>query len=215
MTYYEIFKEALNILYLLCAPAVAIFAYKALSQIKVTRAIAQTQAKRESFRISSEQCVFWADTVVPQMEKVERLNKQGKLKDLMKVQVTEEQKSFHIDAKDGPNWHKEYLANQMPIVGLMNNLESFSIFLTNGIADEKVAFRPIAPSFCETTKRLLPIILLQNSNLKIFSNTLILYMIWRDRLKMEKLKEQEEKMKEEIKKTEIRDIKPIGTDNNA
>ncbi len=57
----ELFKEILNILYLLSGPFIAIFTYYALQQIKVAKESININSTRDSLKLTAEQVKYYSN----------------------------------------------------------------------------------------------------------------------------------------------------------
>ena len=93
---------------------------------------------------------------------------------------------------------------------IANNCELFSLYFTSGIANSKIAFRPCAPNFCKIVDSLIPLIIHNNRQEKLFVNTLSLYISWKKELQNETIEEQITKLKYKQGNIKIdQSIKPI------
>lgn len=194
----------------ICTPILAFLAWRGLNQIKVTRGIAKMQATRESFRIATERCDHYASAIVPLMDAFYENKKKDKYTALFEAKVTEEEEgSIKVESKQLGDIQKEIHNDGGDAIKLLNALEGFSMYFTCGIADEKIAYRSIAPSYCQVVRRLCPYLVPINKIEKVFGHTLKLYTTWRDRMVQE---ESAEKIRELAKKAsyEIKGIKTIN-----
>ncbi len=99
----------------------------------------------------------------------------------------------------------------LPILKVLNSLESFSLYFVSGVADEKIGFLTIGPTFCNTVKRYLPhlIDLTENDN---FSSIIQLFTIWNARIENNKLEKEKERIENELNKSKPKSINTIGTE---
>jgi hypothetical protein len=99
-------------------------------------------------------------------------------------------------------------------------LEAFAIYFIGGLADEKIAFRPISSVYCLIMEKLMFYILEESKKNKNFFHAIQLYILWKNRLEGEKLKDdalnaqnEAEKIKKKLGETIDGSFKiePIGT----
>ena len=209
--YFKAIRDTLEVINFMATPALVWLAYKGLKQIKVTRDIAKMEAKREAFRQATEQAERFAGEVFKLDEEVQNLIAQKKLVDLVKVKITEDEKSISINWDGAPKWLDEINKSGHTVYDLANKLEGFSMWFTCGIADESIAFRPCGVSFCKIVRRILPLLVFSNRNDKIFTHTLRLYTFWRNKITLENNLAKQQELEKERKSLKVENIKPIGT----
>jgi hypothetical protein len=235
-------KSLIENMYLMSGPILVFLGFIVFRQIKLTKAQiilakkhleeSQKQAiiksSRESISIAADQVKEYINEIIPLKNKLYDL----KIKNSA-IKFTGEIKNFTHDEIE--YWDKkfsDYFLNKrtdeliLLELEIVNRLESFAIYFTNGLADEKVAFSSIGKNFCNIAS-LYPVITLvrgsQNPN-KYFENLVELYKCWKPRLEDYKIdlekKNISKNMKENIerlenlegKRTKGNSMKPIGTE---
>lgn len=85
-------------------------------------------------------------------------------------------------------WHQKMPADQQSdCIHLLNRLEGWSMYFTNGVADHEIAYGPCAPLFCSMIVRYYPILLLCRAGQSSgkFPNAVQLFQSWRAKLEDE------------------------------
>ncbi|MBF0378261.1 MAG: hypothetical protein HQK72_12375 [Desulfamplus sp.] len=222
----ELRKYAEILYFLTGGPIVVIILLYGLKQIKVgmrqvraTEEIAKKQNMRHSLKETIEQCNFFKDKILyPFMGLTNPENNNGKpkIKPLIahaKIIVeikSENEIEIKFDNNIQNDLNEELKKYGKEMMETANNCELFALYFTSGVAISKVAFRPCAPNFCKIVDCLIPLIIEQNKNEKLFVNTLSLYIEWKKQLQNEIIEEQMSKLKYQQGSIKIEDkLKPI------
>jgi len=96
------------------------------------------------------------------------------------------------------------------LVDVLNALEDFSTFFVSGVADEKMAYHTMSKTYCNTVKKVAPI-LMKITNDSKENNILVLFKIWHTRIEREKAIREREAIDKKIKNNDETTIKPLGT----
>jgi hypothetical protein len=100
-------------------------------------------------------------------------------------------------------------------VSILNKFEFFSAALISGLADEELAFKPLAKLFCDFLEGILYIPLCyarkDDKLASSYSYTVKLYQIWKPRLEKEQLEKSMSKLDEQISKITDERIQSIGS----
>lgn len=235
MGIYQETKCAAELISFLSAPVVAFFAWKMLGQLKIgsnqvkaavdqiltAKNISQIQSKRESIKIAAEQSVFYAEKIIPEMEKILKLKNEKKFPILSNAEVVEDWPNIQCKTDNLPGLIKEVESNTL-ILKTLNQLEGLAMFFVCGVADTNAAYRPLCSTFCGYIRLFIPYIVIANDQFRMYSNILALYGIWASRDKAERAakeiaKQESEisKQKEHLSKIKVPDIKPYGTQGNC
>ncbi|QNH03052.1 DUF4760 domain-containing protein [Pseudomonas sediminis] len=206
----EEIKEVLNIFYLLSGPALVFIAYKALAQIKVTKEIAKTNARRESLILTAKECRYYAQNIIPLCnafnETLERVDAKFFTESKTKIENNNIKVQYHFD-KDSSELFPGELDDI--VTSLINSLSDFSNFFTSGVADEKVAYENLGYTFCNTVKKLAPL-LVKIAEQHNEDNILKLFMIWHNRREMELAIKEKNALEEKINKSKSVSIDVLG-----
>lgn len=185
-------RPILESLYFLSAVALAIFAYRALAQLKLTREIANRNTQREAFKLAAEECRYFGEHIVAlgnkAWEECKELkitcfeNRQFKVRD---GEIVEH--NFDRDLLLHDLVRKETNGHPPHLLTFLNSLEGFSIFFVKGIAEDSVGYQETASTFCSWVKTYMSAIWLQRSVGVRYESTVKLYGIWSNRLEAEAL----------------------------
>jgi hypothetical protein len=218
MTYYQVFREAIEVVYYLAAPVIALFAWRALKQIqigaeqvKATRDIAKVCAQREALRISAEQTIEFAEKFVPLWEEFFRLRHQGKYPILSAAKVEESWPNIQCHFHDLPGMLKEVFSNDALVVRAVNRMEGFAMYFACGVADGDKAYRPAASMFCEAARAFLPYMIHANERENQFTYTLNLYGTWAIRRFTEDTNKEIAQKSDLVSKIKVPEVRPFGT----
>ncbi|MEO4049454.1 hypothetical protein AAFN46_20540 [Pseudomonas sp. CAU 1711] len=203
-------KEVLEIFYLLSGPALVFIAYRALEQIKVSKEISRTNAKRESLILTAKECRNYAQNVIPFCnsfnEKVEKYD--AKFFTKSKVTVSDDRiEVSYYKGNDDQALFPEELGED--IMNLINALSSFSNFFISGVADERIAYKSLGNTYCGIVKKLVPI-LVRIAEEHNEDNILKLFMIWHNRKEIENAQKEKEALERKINKQKEISISVIG-----
>lgn len=210
-------KDIIEIIYFISGPVIAYFAYRALGQInEAKKQVNETKesrvisSKRDSYKIAADKCEYFMTTIIPLMNNLDRAIKENGIIffDNSNVEMT----NYGIKVK--PNFKDEDEINKvfaLPTLELFNPLESFSLFFTSGVAEEKVAFLTVGRTYCRSVKEYLPLIVMLSED-KYFINIIHLYMTWNSQIEKEKLENEKKRIDEELLKNKSISIKSIGSE---
>ena len=218
----EITKNILEIIYFLSGPLIAVFAFMALNQIKISKQqlqndnkILNINSKRESIKLATEQCNIFMKEIIPNINMLDNIIEELKIDFYKKAQVTIEQGKISISPETQNDYFKikyskEYI---QCILEVLNSIEVFSIYFSSRIADENIAYLSVGETYCGTVKKLLPDIILVGKG-NHFKNILPLFMLWHFRLKKEKLENEKKKLEKELTTIKTQRVNPIGVDTD-
>ncbi len=208
-----------NILYLLAAIAVAIFAYLGLEQLKiskentdVTRKNAQLSAKREAYSAAADQCRYYGDCIVPLINKLDEKVNENDVKLFDDCKIIFDNDDLSVEFPDNMEEESNKMDYYFSEYGeLINALSTFSLYFTSGVAEEKVAFYDLGRSYCLTIEKICPLIVILSQKSHEYQNIYDLYIIWKNRLEIMELQEKQDDIESKIKSIPNRSISTIGT----
>ena len=213
----DVAKDILEIIYFLSGPALVIVAFMALAQIKVAKSHVEEQkraatigAKRDSLKVAAEQIKDYSTNIIPMINELDKKISKGGVK------FFDNSETFISD--DGirvkPSTDTEDIKSVMPILEVftktMNAVEGFATFFVSGVADEKIAYRSLSTTFCDTLKKNMPLIVMLSSDANSYSATLTLFSIWSNRLDAEDLEKQRVELEDKLKNKQEKTIKIVG-----
>lgn len=213
MSNFEIFKEVIEIGYYIAGMALFGGIVVAIKQLGVMKKDIKSKNERASVEKSIEYLNWFATQFIPKNDEVLRsLNF-----DIAMTFESIENKTFDFNSNFKLN--DKILASiahkaESNVLDLANELEFFSAAMTSGLADEKLAFNPLATSFCRFVDRNYDIYcyLRNDSKDMLFTHTKELYSIWKDRLANHELTKQKEEIEKKISKVQDRSIPILGND---
>ncbi len=210
-------RDYLEILYFLSGPALVVIACIALVQIKlaknqieVQRNATKISAKRDALRLASEQIKDYGSTIIPIINNLNKKIEAKSIEFFKKSKVVIGDDSFKVNPRiDVAEIDK--IINIIPeFLNVMNALEGFSAFFVSGVADEKMAYRSLSTTFCNSVKNFLPLIVMLSSNRKSFSATMKLFSIWKNRLDSEVMEKQMQELEKRLRSKKERTLRTIG-----
>jgi hypothetical protein len=205
-------RPVLETLYYIAAIALAIFAFKGLEQLKITKEIAKTNAKRESFKLAAEECRYFAEKFVPLSNALHEKCATLKLNSFSNptFEMVNGEIASHNFAEAA--LAADFQKCSSDIIACLNCIEAFAIFFAAGIAEESVAYRETGMTFCSTIKKFMPAIYMFRKYGVRYESTVTLYKMWSDRIASEALLKARKTIDNSLRDLKTEGIKPIGTD---
>lgn len=161
----------------------------AVQQLRLTRKIADTNVRRESTKLATDQCRYLADVVFPAFDRFSRKYNEAKLTFLSKklqaaqplIQLTNGE--FANPNHDPAALQKEWGLINVELIEYLNFCEYFALPFAAGVADEKVAF-PVAalPFITAVNTGIIGVYQLRSMGAGRYESTLKLYAVWFSRL---------------------------------
>ena len=184
---YSIFKEGLNVASLLSGPLIAIFAFKALNQIKVTKEIADKQAKMESYKLTMDACRNFSEVVIPSIDELTDLIESNSIDVLGKSKARIEDHRIKVEYFTEYDFNENDFEKIKPhATKVINSISVLSYFLLSDLSDEYLAYENLALVYCSTVEMLAPLI----SELPIVrgrSPIEEIYVLWKERLDSDRM----------------------------
>ncbi|MFJ7646907.1 hypothetical protein ACIQ1H_05130 [Lysinibacillus sp. NPDC097279] len=215
MTNYEIFKEILLILYYIASIGLVVGVFIGIKQLKVMKRDVETKNKRAAVDKSIEFLNWFATEFIPEnSEKEKKLDK-----DKIIIMKNKEFQDFNINELAFLSRFKpEKITSSVKekyrceIVTLTNQLEFFSAAMNTGLADEQMAFNPLASTFCKFVEDNYDLYCyMRNGNEEtLFNNTIDLYLMWKSRLNTIELVRKKVEIEEQLSKVTVKSIPILG-----
>jgi hypothetical protein len=204
-------RPIMETLFFIATIALAVFAFKALDQLRIAKEIARTSAKREAFKLAAEQCRYFAEQVVPSSNTVAAKCKQLNLASFAspKFEIVTGEIVSHDFSDDALS--TDFAKCALELMAFLNTIEAFSIFFVEGIAEELVAYRETGVTFCKTMRLFMPAVYQFRKYGVRYESTVKLYEIWNARMTSEKLLAERKSIDTSLKGLRKDGIKPIGT----
>jgi hypothetical protein len=197
-------KAVIEIIYLLVAPIIAYFAFKGLEQIKIHKKESKLNSKRKAYKITAEICKDYGERIIPLINKLNDkiisenilFFKESRTK-IDNNELTAEYGKVDFDKCTGE------------LSETLNALESFSLYIINGLAEEKIAYNSFGRTFLGTVEKFSPFLILVNKK-NYYNNILELFIIWNTRKEKETLMMEKEKLEKKINSKQTITIKHLG-----
>lgn len=198
-------RAVLELLYFASAIVLTIVAVYGLKQIKLTKRIANQNARRESIKFAAERCQYYAETSVGLRVELIKIYKDHRLTFLVNQKFRVEKGEIVDHNFDAPKL--ELSSRELQIIGsqavaYLNSLEAFAIPFVAGVADDELGFQETAPAFCGSMREFMLIVFILRSRGTRFESCIKLYECWNARLEAEKMKPLVQSMSEKIKAAE-------------
>jgi hypothetical protein len=207
----EQIRSVLELIYYATAPVLALLAFWGLKQLGISKDAVRVSAQRDALRMSAEQCVVFANEIIPLTDELDRLLATGQcaLLTTSKVDITEKGFRIRLNLKDFDT--PTSLSILSKALAITNRLESFSLYFVAGVAVEEVAFASRGATFCNETKKLFPIIACgMHQHPPAFKNLLSLFFLWNNRITAQQLTLDQENLAKRLHQIENKVITPFG-----
>ena len=186
-------------LYFLAGVTIAVLGFVGLRQLRLTRegldltrTLDEQGQKREALKLASEQCRYYAETVLPEATEVIKRTATAKCSsaalpvDIMNPKSKIEGGQIEILNFD----HKKVEAEMsvMQPITMMNYLEAFAIPFAAGLANDDVGYFETGVAFVQLMQHFMPCFLgLRMSQSARYMSAVVLYERWHKRLVNENL----------------------------
>jgi len=198
------------------AVAVAGAAVIGLRSLSLTRTEMVNRAKREGKHAAIQRLEELAKELIPDNIPILTLIGQAKVTAFVNVGGI----AFDPDPKDltaARAWVKALPQGaESQIIGFLNRLEAWSTYFTTGVADEEVAFGPVAPVLRAWIGLYYPILLILRANRRsgVFPNLVTLYSVWTDKMDEAQLAQQMSDVEAQLERHRYKKKLPgvIGSD---
>lgn len=191
--------------------AIAIAAFIALRQISITKQLAKTNAKRESIRLTADQCHIYGEKHIPLLRDLDVAIKEHNFRFLTESKIEIDGTTIKVKPFHRYPEHNAAVEKVAPyMAAAYNALNSFALYFVSGVADERYAYTTLGTSYCNSVRTLLPFIVGWSSKTKE-DNILRLFTLWNSRKENEENQRELEKLKIKLAQNGAVEIRPIGT----
>jgi len=214
MSTFQVFRAVIELLYFAAGVVIAIAAVWGLQQLRLTRSIATTNARREGIKFAAERCQYFAEYAVPAGHTMVEGYKQAGLTFLSVPWNWSLQNGEIVNHNfDTKLLNAEAQKIIYPLVNYLNIFEAFAIPFVARVADDDLGYQETAMSFCQTVKSLMPAFFHQRLTGVRFESTIRLYDTWSKRLVASRVAPAMKPMEELLKSVEKERIKTLGTEH--
>jgi hypothetical protein len=206
----ETLRKILELLYFVTGgPVLALFAFFALKQITVAKQASKTASLRDAYRLAAEQANSYATEIVPKLNELDQVLKENDVTFLDDANVIVSQYRVEVERAPG-NVDVDKLVAIIPaFMQAINRLETFSLFFTSRVADERIAFSSVGTTFVSSVKPLLPLLVISANNGN-HENHIKLFLLWNHRLETQKLEREKGSIEARLREMKPRELYPIG-----
>lgn len=208
-------RSILELLYFASGITIAVAAVWGLQQLRITRQIARTGAKREALKFAAERCQYFAEHAVPTGARTANEYNQLGLKFLGVTNKWSIQNGEIVNH----NFDPKLIGAEFPKVGAvlvddLNTLEAFAIPFAAGVADDDLGYQETAIAFCQRVKTYMPAYFhLRRIRDARYESTIKLFDMWNKRLTATAVASAMKPMQEFLRSVENERIKLIGTED--
>jgi hypothetical protein len=139
-----------------------------------------------------------------------------------KVAFFQESKVEMVPAGFSVQWPQSQAAvRTLTLIGpdftaVANRMEAFAVFFVSGVADEMVAFSAVGRTYCQSTRKLLPaLLLLARLPGGSYRNVLRLFRLWDARLQVDQLQRAQQELESKLGTIQTTAIPPLGTTDES
>lgn len=200
------FRSILEILYFVTSPLLLIVTIIGLQQLTIAKNSSKMNAKREAFKLAAEQCKYFLEHIVPELNLIDNLMDEMAIDSLGKAQIKANNKVIEIECNINKSKKLFDILPQLSIV--LNELEAFAVFFTSGVAEESVAFSSIGNTFVCSVDKFLPIVCMVQG--KGYGNILKLYILWKDKIEKQDALQKKLQAEKKLNQNCTIEMKSIG-----
>lgn len=216
----EEFKNWLEIIYFFSGPAIAFIAYLALGQIRIAKEQMQEQkkalkitSKRDALKLTADQVTIYTDKIIPLQNILDIKLKSLNVEILEKFTIEFDSNAIKLIPPKEEIKLGNFESFGQEFLDVANAMESFSTYFMSGVADEKIAYLSLGTTFCNTMKKISPILIPLSNGGRSFTATLSLYSIWGQRLEREALTKQKVEIDQKLKSNKKVSISVVGEED--
>lgn len=179
---YEFLVKYLELFYYLSGIVIAIVAIYGLKQLTILKETARISAKRDAYRLSSDNYLFFSNTIIPAGNALYLAiqNKQIKLFDLMNYKISSNKilPYFNFDLAE----FKKLNSIALEWIRYVNALEVFSMRYITGTADEETGFNSLGFPFVMNLDKYISYLVYTSFDNQAYKYTIELFLLWERKL---------------------------------
>ena len=215
MEFIDFSKSFIENLYFISGFILALMAIVGIYHLVLTKRAIKINSARHAADLAAAQVELYCSKTIPLQDIYYKSKMDNNIK---KIEYEVGEFSLdHIYSTFGKEKVKIILQERINIMldhflPVINSMEAFAIYFTKGVADEEIAFSASGETFCHSVKSLyIEISFCRGKDSKAFENTVLLYKLWSERIKKEKLTKSKEVLENKLKQISEKKINPIGT----
>ena len=193
----------------------------ASATLKVAQDDIKIRSRREAVSLAAKHCEDYGDVILQKLNnwRSEITGKGVSLKSWLLQNKSFDETSLQ-DSKGAQVWIQQMQSKQLGTIAckILNQCEAFAIYFATGAADEEVAFPVVGSIFCHEVEMFAPWLIAMRTHSSSdytsgkYANTVRLYEIWADRIRVEEIESQTKLTQRELGTLKKEKIKPIGAD---
>lgn len=179
------FRSILEIIYFITSPLLLAVAVIGLRQIDIAKETSILNDKRTSFTLAAEQCRYFIEKIIPEVDKISISMEAKGIKNFGKAKLElndKKEKSMEYTINNEPG----IAELQISSVYVLNLLDGFSTFFIAGVAEETVAFSALGITFVQAVDKLFPILCWGQDETAGYNSLISLYIKWKDKIEKQK-----------------------------
>jgi hypothetical protein len=209
-------RPIFELLYFASGVGLLAVAFFALRQIRIAKTDIVVRSKREAASIAATQCERYYKEIIPLANKFDLLLTEKEIPAYNSAigDFTRE----HLLEEGGPSFCAGYVKKgdrefAGKVVEMLNALESFAVYFTEGIGDERIAFDSVGKTFCYTVAQYYPFIasVRRRGGDNYYNDVVKLFELWNARSTGSRLRGQLEEISAGLAFIEEKCINPLGT----
>lgn len=205
-------RDVFEIIYFITAgPILTCIALFGLQQLKIAKDTAKMSAKRESYRLASEQCFHYISHIIPSQDALNKSITDKRFTYFEESEVIIDGDSIQVKYPNFLN-QQQFVSILGELLAVINQMEGFAVFFISGVADESIAFSSVGHSFCSIVRTLLPGIKFLGGGKEHYINLLKLFLMWDKRINTIDLLDKQAQIAALLKKVDNKPMHPLGTD---
>jgi len=193
----------------------------ASATLKVAQDDIKTRSRREAVSLAAKHCEDYGDVI---LQKFNAWRNEITAKGINLKTWALQNKSFDEtslkNASEAHAWIQQMQTKQLGATAckILNQCEAFAVYFATGAADEEVAYPVVGSLFCHEVEMFAPWLIAMRTHSASnytsgkYANTVRLYEIWADRIRVEEIEAQTKRTQQELGTLKKEKIKPIGTD---
>ncbi|MEM5014121.1 hypothetical protein WKH57_25770 [Niallia taxi] len=180
-----------------------------IKQLKLVKDDMKLQYQRAAKEKSIEYLNWFSKELIPQMNKIMSNTNDDDLPKNTGTMNKEFLPNEYHDTKETQDYISKLI--DLGASDVLNQLEFFSSALLNGLADEKICFKPMVKTYTSIVAMFYPVICqYRKSDQFYYLNIVELYDIWNKKLQKSNMEIVKNQLEQNMDKLEVRDIKSMG-----
>lgn len=157
-----------------------------LSQIRLTKTIAEATNKRESHRLALNQCALFQAKVIPLFTTAIKFYEENGITILDEIEFDKNEGTIKIKISNNDSDNNKVSEFLNLVMIIFNEMDSFASYFTNKIADEHIAFGIQGIAYCDIIiyyKKIYDLFMLESN--KEYKSLIELFELWSIRINQE------------------------------